>query len=116
TIGQATLVLSTNYVLTMAPGVTFEIVARAITVVAITNTKPYDGGTSAAATPGVSVGTLAATEVGHFTETYDTKYVGSGKILTPTGTVTDATSANVTSNYHISFVTTATGVINAKTL
>jgi hypothetical protein len=115
-IGQGTLGLSSNYVLTVAPGVTFEIAARAITVTATTNTKYYDGAISAAATPMVTLGTLAPTQSGHFTETYDTKYVGTGKTLTPAGTITDATSADVTSNYHITFVTNATGAINARTL
>ena len=47
---------------------------------------------------------------GDFSETYDTKNVGTGKTLTPSGSVNDGNSGN---NYTITFVTNTTGVITA---
>ena len=72
------------------------ITARAITVTAATNTKIYDGTTTAAATPTITSGTLAPGDTANFTETYDTQNVGTGKTLTPAGSVTTATAATTT--------------------
>ena len=76
------------------------ITARALTVTAATNTKTYDGTTSAAATPTITAGALARTDTANFTETYDSKNVGTGKTLTPSGTVNDGNSGN---NYTYTF-------------
>ena len=84
------------------------ITARAITVTAATNTKGYDGTTSAAAAPTIT-GTLATGDSANFTESYDTKNAGTGKTLTATGTVNDG---NGGSNYAITFVADTTGLIN----
>src|SRR5207248_913061 len=46
----------------------------------------------------------------NFTETYNNKNVGTGKTLTPSGTVTDGNNG---ANYAYSFVNDTTGVINA---
>ena len=83
------------------------ITARAITVTATTDTKTYDGTTSSAAIPTITTGTLAGTDTGAFTQTFDTANVGTGKTLTPAGSVSDG---NGGANYAITFVNDTTGV------
>ena len=63
------------------------ITARAITVTATTNTKVYDGTTSAAALPTITSGVLQTGDTITLAETYDTKNVGTGKTLTATATI-----------------------------
>ena len=99
--------------LTGATSAAFNVASRAITVTAATNTRNYDGTTSAAATPTITAGTLAAGDTANFTETYNSKNVGTGKTLTPAGTVTDGNSGN---NYTYTFTAVTTGVINTATL
>ncbi|MFE3849264.1 beta strand repeat-containing protein, partial [Flavobacterium sp. LB3P45] len=82
---------------------------RSLTVSAQTNTKAYDGTTSAVATPAITSGSLAGTDVANFIETYDTNNVGNNKTLTPSGTVSDGNSGN---NYAYTFQTNTTGTIN----
>jgi hypothetical protein len=81
---------------------------RAITVTARTNTKAYDGNTSAAAVPTITSGSLASGDTAAFSETYDTKAVGTGKTLTPSGSVNDG---NGGANYAVTFATNTTGAI-----
>ncbi len=90
---------------------TANVTTRPITVTAATNTKVYDSTTSAAATPTVTAGTLAGTDTGNFTETYSTTSVGTGKTLTPAGSVNDGNGGN---NYSITFANNTTGVITAR--
>ena len=81
---------------------------------AATNTKTYDGTTTAAATPTITAGTLAGTATRRrFTETYDTKNVGTGKTLTPAGSVNDGNGGD---NYAITFVNNTTGDITARAI
>lgn len=89
--------------------VAFSITARAITVTAVANTKDYDGTTSSAATPTITEGTLGTDDVANFVQTYGTKHVGTGKTLTPSGSVNDGNSGN---NYSVSFVPITTGEIS----
>src|SRR6185369_7748409 len=87
---------------------------RAITVTAVTNTKTYDGDTSAAATPTISpAGSIQTGDTANFTESYDNKNAGTGKTLTPAGTVTDGNSGN---NYSYTFVASTNGVINQRAI
>jgi Uri superfamily endonuclease len=102
-----------NYAITFVGNTTGVINARALTVTAATNTKTYDGTTSAAATPAITSGTLQGTDTANFTEAYANKNAGTGKTLTPSGTVTDGNSGN---NYAYTFVNNTTGVINAKAI
>ena len=81
---------------------------RLITVAAATNTKTYDGTTTAAATPTVTGGSLATGDTAVFSRTYDTSAVGTGETLTPAGTVNDG---NGGANYRATFVNNASGVI-----
>ncbi len=84
---------------------------KAITVTAATNTKSYDGTTSAAAVPTItSGGPLVSRDTPNFTESYNNKNAGVGnKTLIPAGTVSDGNSGN---NYTYTFVNVTTGTIN----
>jgi len=53
------------------------ITARPITVTAATNSRGYDGTTTAAATPTITSGTLAIGDTANFTEAYGSKNVGT---------------------------------------
>jgi len=93
---------------------------RNITVTAATNSKTYDGTTSAVAVPTITSGTLVIVgldgiggDTATWTETYDNKNVGTGKTLTPAGTVNDGNSGN---NYTVTFVNDTTGIITPKPL
>ena len=94
-------------------GLTANIAPYAITVTAATNSKTYDGTTTAAATPAITSGALQGTDTANFTETYGAKDVGTGLTLTPSGTVNDGNSGN---NYAYTFVAVTTGTITPKAL
>ena len=83
-----------NYTVTFVNNNTGIITARAITVTAVTNTKIYDGTTSAAAIPVITTGTLAVGDTANFVEAYGTKNVGNGLTLTASGSVLDGNSGN----------------------
>ena len=84
-----------------------------LTITAATNTKTYDGSTSAAATPTAS-GLQGSDSVTGLAETYDTKNVGTAKTLSVSAfTVNDGNNGN---NYTVSTVASTAGVINAATL
>ncbi len=103
-----------NYQLSTATATaTANITARALTVTAATNSKTYDATTSAAAPPTVTSGVIQTGDTANFSEAYDIKNAGTGKVLTPSGTVTDGNSGN---NYTYSFVANTTGVINKAPL
>jgi hypothetical protein len=108
-------VSATNYTLssTSASAAVGAINKTNITVTAAANGKPYDGTASAAATPTITSGSVQSGDTAGFVETYDTRNQGTGKTLTPSGSVTDGNSGN---NYNYSFVTSANGTINAATL
>ncbi|PWU16613.1 MAG: hypothetical protein C5B50_13155 [Verrucomicrobia bacterium] len=104
---------SANYTLTGASG-SVTVSKTNITVTAATNTRVYDGTTSAAATPTITAGSIQTGDTAPtWTETYDTRNVGTGKTLTPAGVVSDGNSGN---NYNYTYATVTTGVITAKPL
>src|SRR5262249_54238299 len=102
-----------NYTVTPVSNTSGVINPRALTVTAATNTKTYDGTTGATATPTITSGSLQGSDTANFTESYDTKNAGTGKLLTPSGTVSDGNGGN---NYTYSFVTSNPGVINKVAL
>jgi hypothetical protein len=104
---------ASNYTLaSTTAGTTANISVRALTLTSVTNTKIYDGTTSAAATPSIS-GLQTGDSVTSLTETYDNKNSGTGKsISVATYTVNDGNSGN---NYSVT-TQTATGTITAKAL
>ena len=111
-IGQGTLAATSNYTLTFV-GADFTITPRPITVTATTDTKEYDATTASAGVPTITVGTLAGTDTAAFTQTFGNANVGTGKTLTPTGTVNDG---NGGANYAVTFVNDTTGAITARAI
>jgi uncharacterized membrane protein YoaK (UPF0700 family) len=101
---------SANYSLTQ-PTTTANINTRPLTVRAATNTKVYDGTTSAGATPTYFSGTLAPGDAATLTETYAFKDVGTGLTLIPAINFTSGTAAN----YSIILGYNTTGVITPAT-
>ncbi|PYP91739.1 MAG: hypothetical protein DMG65_06750, partial [Candidatus Angelobacter sp. Gp1-AA117] len=84
-----------------------------LTVTAVTNTKTYDGTTIAAGVPTITSGALQGSDTANFVEAYDIRHAGTGKTLTPSGTVNDGNGGN---NYSYTFAVDTTGVINARPL
>jgi hypothetical protein len=102
-----------NYTFNPTTTTTADITARPITVTAATDTKAYDRTTSSTGTPTVTSGTIVSGDVGSFTQTFDTKDAGTGKSLTPAGTVNDGNGGN---NYTVTFASNTTGVITKLTV
>jgi len=99
---------ASNYTVTLASANTGTITPEAITITAAANTKTYDGGTAAAATPTVTSGVLY--DNASLSETYAGRDAGTGLTLTPTATITGA------SNYALTLVSTANGEIDPKAI
>ncbi len=100
-----------NYAVTYVNDTTGVITARAITVTAATDTRVYDGTTASAGVPTITLGSLASGDSATFTQTFDTRHVGTGKTLTPAGIITDGNSGG---NYAVTYVNNTTGVITTK--
>ena len=97
-----------NYTVSTVNNTAGVINKRAITVTAVASTKIYDGTTSSSGTPTVTSGSIAVGDTGNFTQTFDTPLVGTGKTLTPAGSVSDGNAGN---NYQITFAPAALGTI-----
>lgn len=105
---------SANYELTTTVATdTADIFTRPITVTAVTDSRQYDGTTASAGVPTVTLGSIAGGDTGTFTQTFDTRHAGSGKTLTPAGSVSDG---NGGLNYAITFAPVATGEITQRPL
>ena len=102
-----------NYAVTFTTTNTGVITARAITVTAVADSRVYDGTTNSAGVPTVSAPGIAVGDAANFVQTFDTKNVGTGKTLTPSGSVTDGNSS---ANYAVTFASTNTGVITARAI
>ena len=85
---------------------------RPITVTAVADSKLYDGTAVSTAAP-VITGELASGDLPNFTQAFDNKNPGTGKTLTPSGSINDGNGGN---NYIVSFVSVAGGTITARTL
>ena len=101
-----------NYAYTFTPNTSGAITPRAITVTAVTDTKPYDGTTNSIGVPTLSGGTpLAPGDTAPaWTQSFDNRNVGTGKTLTPAGAINDGNNGL---NYSYNFVPVATGIITA---
>ncbi|GAB4543853.1 MAG: hypothetical protein Fur002_16520 [Anaerolineales bacterium] len=90
---------------------------RNITVTAVTDNKQYDGTTQSALLPVISGG-LVGDDTPNFTQTYNDATVNVGKTLTPSGAIDGGATGGVngTSNYNITFMPIANGVITQKQL
>src|SRR5207245_512058 len=102
-----------NYSVTLNSIATGVITARSLSVAAVTDTKPYDATTASAGVPVITTGTLAAGDTANFSQTFDNKNVGTGKVLNPAGSATDG---NGGANYLVSFSSVNTGVITGRTI
>ena len=102
-----------NYQLASASGsTTANITSATLLITAATNTKTYDGDTSASATPAVS-GLKGADTITGLTEAYSDFNVGTGKTLLVSGyTINDGTGG---ANYKVTLVNDTTGVITQAT-
>ena len=90
-------------------GTTTETVtAMPITVTAAPDIKIYDGTSSASSVPTITSGSLVAGDTPAFSETFDTPSAGTGKTLTPAGSVNDGNSGG---NYQVTLVANTAGVI-----
>jgi hypothetical protein len=110
-ITVGTIAVTSNYSLSYV-GADLTITAKPITVTAIANSKTTDGNPTAVALPVISSGTLVSGDTANFSETYDNANVGTGKTLTPGGSVTDGNSGN---NYAVTFITNVNGIILTTT-
>ncbi len=101
-----------NYTLASAGGsTTADITARQITVTAVTDSKVYDGTTSSGGVPVVAAGSLGVGDTLGYSQTFDTKDVGTGKTLTAAGAVNDG---NGGANYQVTLATDSTGTITPR--
>src|SRR5205814_8990958 len=82
-----------------------EITKRAVTVTAVTDTKPYDGNISSSGTPTFAP-LLISPDSAAFTQSFDNRNAGTGKTLTPAGLVSDGNSGN---NYSYTYTPVSTG-------
>ena len=89
-----------NYTVTIVPNHTGVITAEALTITGVANTKVYDGTTGAAGVPTITSGSLQGSDTANFSETYNTRNVGTSLTLTPSGTVNDGNGGN---NYTYTF-------------
>ena len=102
-----------NYTVSGATG-TVTVVAHPITVTAAADSRSYDGTTGSTATPTITAGgPLGTGDSVAWTQTFDTRHAGTGKTLTPAGTVSDGNGGN---NYAVSLVSTNGGTIVGKAL
>jgi alpha-L-arabinofuranosidase len=104
---------ATNYTCNPTASTTADITALPITITAAANSKPYDGTANAVTTPAVTSGNVQTGDTASFIESYDNRNVGTGKTLTPSGSVTDGNNG---SNYSYTFVATTAGTISPATL
>jgi hypothetical protein len=97
-----------NYTVAFVPSTTGSITVRPITVTAATDTKVYDGTTSSSKVPTITTGSLGAGDSATWMQTFDNRNAGTGKTLTPAGSVNDGNGGN---DYAVTFVPNTTGVI-----
>ena len=100
-----------NYTVAGVSG-TVTVVATNLTVTAATNTKAYDGTTTAAAIPALTAGNIQHGDTAPaWTESYDNSNAGVSKTLTPAGLVNDG---NGGANYSYTYAPDHTGVITGS--
>jgi len=110
-INRGTLSANPKYAITMTTSY-FTIIPKPITVTGVADIKVYDGNTSSDEIP-VITPNLAFDDTGSFTQTYDTKNVGTGKTMTPAGHVNDGNNGL---NYLVTLVSADLGIITPKPL
>jgi DNA-binding beta-propeller fold protein YncE len=105
--------LANNY--TLYSTTTVAVAPTNLTVTAAANIKTYDGTTNATAAPMITIGSIQTGDSAPaWTETYNSKHVGTGKTLSPAHLV--VSDGNGGSNYSYTFVSAATGEIDKTNL
>ncbi len=107
---------SGNYTIDTINTTTGNVNPRSITITAVTDSKTYNGTTSSDGEPIITSDfspPVAVVDTANFMQTYDNKNAGTGKTLTPSGTVDDDNDGN---NYDFTFVDDTTGIITQKEL
>jgi hypothetical protein len=89
---------------------TGDIIRRAVTVTAVTQTKAYDGSNSSTGVPTFSPA-LIAPDTPSFSQSFDNRNAGIGKTLTPAGLVSDGNGGN---NYSYTYTPVNTGEITKR--
>jgi hypothetical protein len=102
-----------NYVANTTTTTTATITQRLVTISAVADAKIYDATVTSSAKPALSGDGLAAGDTESSSQTFDTKNVGTGKALTPTGTIQDG---NGGANYPVTFVAGHGGSITPRSL
>jgi hypothetical protein len=102
-----------NYSVTFTAVTTGMINVRAITVTANADSRIYNGTNSSSVLPTISTGSLATGDTATWSQTFNNKNVGEGKILTPAGTINDGNTGN---NYDVTFTSVSTGTITVKAI
>src|SRR5262249_21160352 len=96
-----------HYSVPYATDTSCAITAMPITITAVATTSVHNGTPSASGDPTIAP-FLAVGDVANFIQTYDNKNAGSGKTLTPFGSVLDGNGGN---NYSVTFFENTNGVI-----
>ena len=105
-ISKGSLLAGDNYIITFnSDDLTID--QRALTVTAVTDTKPYDGNATSGVTPTITDGVLQFSDEAVFSQTFDNPNVGA-RVLTASGVVNDG---NGGINYTYDFSNTAVGEI-----
>ena len=103
-----------NYAYTFIPNTTGFITKRPITVTAVTDTRAYDGTNASSGLPTLTAGSMAVGDSAPtWTQSFDSKHVGTGKTLTPSGLVNDGNGGN---NYAYTFTPDTTGQITIRAI
>ncbi|HET9741527.1 MAG TPA: YDG domain-containing protein [Terriglobales bacterium] len=111
--------VATNYNLPTSATGTASITPLTLTATAVTDTKVYNGNTASTATVklssslGTDLSALGNGDTASFSQSFDNRNVGTGHVMTATGSVTDGNGGN---NYTLRFSTVSTGVISAELL
>lgn len=100
--------------MTLAAGnsAAFTVLQRPITVTAAAGGKIYDGTAAAGGTPTITSGTLAPGDFATRTQTFDSRNVGTIRVLTPAISFTSGSAAN----YAITLVNQTNQSITARSL
>ncbi len=93
----------------------FPIAPRPITVTANADSRAYDATTDSSVLPTITSGSLAYTDKGSWSQSFDTPFVGTSKTLTPAGTITEG-AADVTTSYDITFALDNSGEITTRSI
>ena len=100
-----------NYSYTFVTSANGTIYKTNITVTAQDDLKYYDGTTASSLLPTTSVDVTLFGDMNNFSQTFDSKNVGTSKSLIPSGTVTDA-GGNASTNYTYTFANSNGGEID----